>query len=63
MVPAFLIMLIVISLALRREGQVVREFLVIDLERGFLTAGRIQATRFDYRQDGIVVQRPLSKWC
>ena len=37
MVPAFFIMLIVISLALRREGQVVREFLVMDLERGFLT--------------------------
>jgi protease PrsW len=37
MVPAFFIMLIVISLALRREGQVVREFLLVDLERGFLT--------------------------
>src|SRR5215217_6269723 len=35
MVPAFFIMLIVISLALRREGQVVREFLVMDFERGF----------------------------
>jgi hypothetical protein len=30
-------MLIVISLALRREGQVVREFLVMDFERGFFT--------------------------
>jgi protease PrsW len=37
MVPAFLIILTVISLALRREGQVVREFLVVDLERGLLT--------------------------
>ena len=37
MVPAFVIILIVISLALRREGQVVREFLVADLERGVLT--------------------------
>jgi protease PrsW len=37
MVPAFFIMLIVISLALRREGQVVREFLVMDFERGFFT--------------------------
>lgn len=37
MVPAFLIILIVISIALRREGQVVRDFLVVDLERGFLT--------------------------
>ena len=37
MVPAFLIMLIVIAFALRREGQVVRQFLVVDLERGFLS--------------------------
>ncbi|HET9713171.1 MAG TPA: PrsW family intramembrane metalloprotease [Pyrinomonadaceae bacterium] len=37
MVPAFFIMLIVISLALRREGQVVREFLVMDFDRGFFT--------------------------
>ena len=37
MVPAFFIMLVVISLALRREGQVVRDYLVMDLERGFLT--------------------------
>ena len=37
MVPAFVIIHIVISLALRREGQVVREFLVADLERGVLT--------------------------
>jgi len=38
MIPAFIIMLVVIGFALRREGQVVREYLVIDLERGFLTA-------------------------
>jgi RsiW-degrading membrane proteinase PrsW (M82 family) len=37
MVPAFVIILVVISVALRREGQVVREFLVVDLERGLLT--------------------------
>jgi hypothetical protein len=37
MVPAFIIMLVVISFALRREGQVVRQFLVVDLERGVLT--------------------------
>lgn len=37
MVPAFIIILVVISLALRREGQVVREFLVLDLQRGFIT--------------------------
>ena len=30
-------MLVVIILALRREGQIVREFLQADLERGFLT--------------------------
>jgi RsiW-degrading membrane proteinase PrsW (M82 family) len=38
MIPAFIIMLVVIGFALRREGRVVREFLVIDLERGFLTS-------------------------
>jgi protease PrsW len=38
MIPAFIIMLVVIGFALRREGRVVREHLVIDLERGFLTA-------------------------
>src|ERR1043165_1339712 len=37
MVPAFLIMLVVIGFALRREGQVVRQFLVVDLNNGFLT--------------------------
>ena len=37
MIPAFIIMLVVIGFALRREGQVVREHLVIDLNRGFLT--------------------------
>src|ERR1700730_13116893 len=36
-VPAFLIILFVIFLALRREGQVVRQFLMSDLERGMLT--------------------------
>ncbi|PYS70341.1 MAG: PrsW family intramembrane metalloprotease [Acidobacteria bacterium] len=37
MVPAFLIVLVVIGLALRREGQVVRQFLLCDLERGVIT--------------------------
>ena len=50
MVPAFVIMLIVISLALRREGQVVREFLVADLQRGMLTPE-------EYRQLGSIVGR------
>ena len=50
MVPAFLIILIVILFALRREGQVVREFLVIDLERGFLT-------QEEYKQLGSIMAR------
>jgi RsiW-degrading membrane proteinase PrsW (M82 family) len=37
MVPAFIILLVVIALALRREGQVVREFLISDLQQGVLT--------------------------
>ncbi|MEP6636674.1 MAG: PrsW family intramembrane metalloprotease [Acidobacteriota bacterium] len=37
MFPAFVIILIVILLALRREGQVVREFLQVDLQGGLLT--------------------------
>ena len=37
MVPAFFIMLVVIFLALRREGQIVREFLLPDFQGGFLT--------------------------
>src|SRR5215216_1234797 len=37
MIPTFIITLVVIGFALRREGNVVREFLVFDLERGFLT--------------------------
>jgi len=50
MVPAFLIMLVVISFALRREGQVVREFLVVDLNRGFLT-------QEEYQQVGSILGR------
>jgi RsiW-degrading membrane proteinase PrsW (M82 family) len=50
MVPAFLILLVIISLALRREGQVVRQFLVTDLERGFLT-------REEYDQLGSIIGR------
>jgi RsiW-degrading membrane proteinase PrsW (M82 family) len=37
MIPAFFIMLVVIVLALRREGQIVREFLVPDYQGGLLT--------------------------
>ncbi len=37
MVPAFVIMLVVIALALRQEGQLVRQFLLTDCERGLLT--------------------------
>jgi RsiW-degrading membrane proteinase PrsW (M82 family) len=37
MVPAFLILLVVIAVSLRREGQVVREFLLCDLQSGLIT--------------------------
>jgi len=37
MIPAFFIILVVIILALRREGQIVREFLVPDFQGGLLT--------------------------
>src|SRR6266446_1252816 len=37
MIPAFFIMLVVIILALRREGQIVREYLVSDYQAGLLT--------------------------
>ena len=50
MIPAFFIMLFVISMALRREGQIVREFLVVELERGFFT-------QEEYKQLGSVMGR------
>lgn len=50
MVPAFLIILVVIGLSLRREGRVVREFLVADIERGFFT-------REEYEQLGSITGR------
>ena len=50
MVPAFLIILVVVALALRREGQVVREFLVMDIERGLFT-------REEYEQLGSITKR------
>jgi RsiW-degrading membrane proteinase PrsW (M82 family) len=50
MVPAFLIILVVISISLRREGQVVREFLVVDLQRGFFT-------QEEYQQLGSIIGR------
>ena len=37
MIPSFLIILVVIILALRREGQIVRENLVADYQAGLLT--------------------------
>jgi RsiW-degrading membrane proteinase PrsW (M82 family) len=37
MIPSFFIMLVVIVLALRREGQIVREYLVPDYQGGLLT--------------------------
>jgi protease PrsW len=50
MIPAFIILLVVIGLALRREGQVVREFLVVDLEGGVFT-------REEYDQLGSIFGR------
>jgi RsiW-degrading membrane proteinase PrsW (M82 family) len=50
MVPAFVILLVVIALALRREGQVVRQFLVTDIERGLFT-------REEYEQLGSITGR------
>ena len=55
MVPAFIIMLVVIAFALRREGRVVREHLVIDLERGFLT-------RDEYKELGSILGRMGSSY-
>jgi hypothetical protein len=37
MIPAFFIMLVVIALALRREGQIVREYLLPDFQAGVCT--------------------------
>jgi len=50
MVPAFLIILIVIAFSLRREGQVVRQFLLTDIDRGLLT-------REEYDQLGSIMGR------
>jgi len=50
MVPAFLIILVVIALALRREGQVVRQFLMVDIERGLFT-------QEEYDQLGSITRR------
>jgi RsiW-degrading membrane proteinase PrsW (M82 family) len=47
MFPAFVIVLVVLGLALRREGQIVREFLLPDLEGGLLT-------RIEYDQLGSI---------
>jgi hypothetical protein len=50
MVPAFVILLVVIGIALYREGQLVRKFLLCDLERGMLT-------RQEYDQLGSIFGR------
>jgi len=50
MVPAFVILLVVIGIALHREGQLVRQFLLCDLERGILT-------RQEYDQLGSIFGR------
>ena len=50
MIPAFFIMLVVIILALRREGQIVREFLVPEHQGGLLTLQ-------EYKQLGSITGR------
>jgi len=50
MVPSFVILLVVIGIALYREGQLVREYLLCDLERGLLT-------REEYDQLGSILGR------
>jgi protease PrsW len=50
MVPAFFIMFVVIALALRREGRVVREFLTPDFHGGMLTPQ-------EYKQLGTIFGR------
>src|SRR5688500_6945091 len=55
MVPAFLIVLVVIAVSLRREGQVVRRFLVSDIERGLFT-------RTEYEQLGSITGREGSSF-
>ena len=55
MVPSFIIMMVVIAFALRREGRVVREHLVIDLERGFLTPD-------EYKELGSILGRMGSSY-
>jgi protease PrsW len=50
MIPAFFIMFVVIALALRREGQIVREYLAPDFQGGLLTP-------LEYKQLGSVFGR------
>jgi hypothetical protein len=50
MIPAFFIMLVVIILALRREGQIVREHLIPDYQAGLLTEQ-------EYKQLGSITGR------
>ncbi len=67
MVPAFFIMILVIFLALRREGRMVREFLMADLHDGFLTPaeynqvctvrGRMGASYSAFSRGGVATWR------
>ena len=50
MIPAFFIMLVVIALALRREGQIVREHLIVEFQGGVFTPD-------EYRRLGSVFGR------
>ena len=52
MVPAFAIMLVVIIVALSREGQVIRQFLLSDVERGFFTPDEYEQLCSVFRRMG-----------
>ena len=51
MIPAFFIMLVVIILALRREGQIIREYLTPDFHGGLITQQEY-TNSVDWRPDG-----------
>jgi hypothetical protein len=72
MVPIFLITLGIVFFALLREGRVVREFLLPDLQRGFFTQeeynrlitirGRMGSSLTAFRSGGIGVWRARMKY-
>jgi protease PrsW len=66
MVPAFLILLVVIIFSLRREGRVVREFLLPDFQRGQLTQQEYDQLCSIYRRMGAsfnaLTSGGMTKW-